>query len=481
MLVKSVLGGLGLGLLLAWAPAWGQIPDLPPSPPPLGPASAVPGRAPQPPSPQPPTPAPPRNVPAPTLGPPAQPPAASLPATTIPTTPVPPAPGLPAETVPFIDTSGALFPSAMAGSAAVSAVSSSNAALFGEGPAVSAGLLSSRRLTSGPDYQMIGDQAPTTLRQALPPAPGLPPPFPPGTPPSPPSPRLASAIVPSVRGFKIAENQSPQPQDRVFFTFDYFSDLNGALNRRFESPVNNLTAFRYIFGFEKTFDEGFGSFGFRLPLDQLSANSAISGNFAKPGGTSTSLNDLSLFTKYVLKADPATGSLLSVGLEATLPTGPSQFAGAKYIQGIHSTEVQPFLGYLLIRNRFYLHGFLSLSAPSSVRDVTMVYNDLGIGYFVYRSTDPDSALTSVAPTFEVHVNSPLTHRDWFNANDPTGTADVVDLTYGLNVTFYRQSVITLGMVTPVTGPRPFNYEAVLLFNWRFGRSRAAAAPPIVGG
>ncbi len=39
MLVKSVLGGLGLGLLLAWAPAWGQIQDLPPLPPPPGPSS----------------------------------------------------------------------------------------------------------------------------------------------------------------------------------------------------------------------------------------------------------------------------------------------------------------------------------------------------------------------------------------------------------------------------------------------------------
>ncbi len=480
MLVKSVLGGLGLGLLLAGVPAWGQIQDLPPLPPPPGPAPAVPGRTPPPPAPRPASTTPPRNSPAPTVGAP-QPPAASLPATTVPAPPVPPATALPAETVPYFDTSGVLFPSAMAGSPAVSAVASSNAALFGEGPAVSAGLLGTRSLTSGPDYQMIGDQAPLTVRQSLSPAPGLPPPFPPGTPPSPPGPRLASAVVPSVRGFKIGENQSPQPQDRVFFTFDYFSDLNGALNRRFESPVNNLTAYRYIFGFEKTFDQGFGSFGFRLPLDQLSANSTISGNFPKPGGTSTSLNDLSLFTKYVLKVDPATGSLLSVGLEATLPTGPSQFAGAKYIQGIQSTEIQPFLGYLLIRNRYYLHGFLSLSVPSTVRDVTMVYNDLGIGYFVYRSTDPDSALTSIAPTFEVHVNSPLTHRDWFNANDVSGTADVVDLTYGVNATFFKQSVITLGMVTPVTGPRPFNYEAILLFNWRFGRSRAVAALPIVGG
>ena len=226
---------------------------------------------------------------------------------------------------------------------------------------------------------------------------------------------------------------------------------------------------------------GKGSFGVRLPLDQLTANSTISGNFAKPGGTSTALNDLSLFTKYVLKADPETGSLLSVGLEMTLPTGPSQFAGAKYIQGIHSTEIQPFIGYLLIRDRFYLHGFTSLSVPSSVRDVTMVYNDIGVGYFLFRSDDPDNFITGVAPTFEVHVNSPLTHRDWFNANDPSGTADVVDLTYGVNVGFFRQSVLTFGWVTPVTGPRPFNYEAVLLLNWRFGRSRSRAALPIISG
>jgi hypothetical protein len=169
-----------------------------------------------------------------------------------------------------------------------------------------------------------------------------------------------------------------------------------------------------------------------------------------------------------------------VGLEVTLPTGPSQFAGAKYIEGIHSTEVQPFIGYLLIRDRFYLHGFTSMSAPTSARNVTMVYNDIGVGYFLFRADDPDSFIRTIAPTFEVHVNSPLTHRDWFNANDPSGTADVVDLTYGVNVGLSRSAVLTFGWVTPVTGPRPFNYEAVVLFNWRFGRSRSGALP-IVGG
>ena len=124
MLVKSVLGGLGLGLLLAWVPALGSNSGLAPIAARPGPGSdsvwqgaAAPFTT---------TPfvgtnqkcaCPDRRGP----GQP-QPPAPSLPATTIPATPVPPATGLPAETVPFFDTSsGALFPLAMAGSPAVSA------------------------------------------------------------------------------------------------------------------------------------------------------------------------------------------------------------------------------------------------------------------------------------------------------------------------------------------------------------------------
>lgn len=370
-------------------------------------------------------------------------------------------------------------------------VASSSAALFGEGPTTSGGLFDTSRFSGGANPQMIGDQSPFAIKQFVRPAavtvvrpsqvPGLPQPFPPGFPPPPPSPRLATALVPSVRGFKIAENQSPQPQDRAFFTFNYFTDLNGPVNRRFEAPVNNIRAFRYIGGLEKTFDNGQGSFGFRLPMNTITASPAISGNFAKLGGTSTSLGDLSFFTKYVIKSDPKTGSLLSVGLELSVPTGPSQFGGARFLQGLHSTEIQPFIGYLLIRDRFYLHGFSSISTPSTIRDVTMIYNDLGVGYALFRSEDPDAFLTAFTPTFEIHVNNPLTHRDVFNSRDVAGTADVVDLTYGANMSIGRNSVASFGFVTPVTGPRPFNTEFIALFNYRFGRTRRNAPLPILGG
>jgi len=36
-------------------------------------------------------------------------------------------------------------------------------------------------------------------------------------------------------------------------------------------------------------------------------------------------------------------------------------------------------------------------------------------------------------------------------------------------------------VTPVTGPRPFDYEALVLFNFRFGRSARRAIPPVTSG
>ena len=220
-----------------------------------------------------------------------------------------------------------------------------------------------------------------------------------------------------------------------------------------------------------------------MPINTVSANSTSIGQFAKLAGTSTAMGDLSLFAKHIFVRDPATGSMITGGLALTVPTGPDQFAGAKYLAGLHSTEIQPFVGYIWKRDRFYLHGFTAIDTPSTLRQSTLVYNDVGIGYFILRRPDPDYWLTSVAPTFEVHVNSPLTHGDPYNRLDPGGVPNVVNLTYGINFEFTRRSVLTLGMATPVTGPRPFDYEAMILFNVYFGRTRRTMQSnlPMIGG
>src|SRR5271157_4440819 len=320
--------------------------------------------------------------------------------------------------------------------------------------------------------QMIGDLGPGL---------SIPQPYPPTPPPPPPSPRRASALVPSVRGLKIAENQSPRPQDRVFFTFDYFSNVNGALNLKLGAPVSDILVYRYIFGFEKTFDNGNASIGARLPLDQLTANTRVPARFKQIGGTSTALDDMNIFGKFILRQNEQTGSLISVGLSITPTTGGGNFAGAKYIEYINTTEIQPFVAYIWNRGNFYIQGFSAFEFPVNQIQVTEMYNDIGMGYFVYRANDPHQLITAVVPTFEVHVNSPLNHRGFDIPNELAGTPDVVNLTYGLNVEFDRNSLLTFGFVTPVTGPRPFDYEAVLLFNFRFGRSAVRATPPIISG
>jgi hypothetical protein len=334
-------------------------------------------------------------------------------------------------------------------------------------------------LASSEPLTMLGDMSPLTVLQRIRAVPlqTPPPPFPPHPIPRPPGRRVAASLSPTVRSFKIADNQSPMPQDRAYFTFNYFDDLNAALNRHFRSPLEQMRAYRYIFGLEKTFDQGRGSIGIQLPLDNLTAHSTSPGL----GGSSTSLNNLTVFSKYILKYDPETGSLVSAGLAVTPRTGPLNFAGASYFPGVNDTTVQPFVGYLWRRERFFLHGFVAIDVPTSIRDVTMVYNDIGIGYYAYLNPRPEALLTGLVPTFEVHVNDPLTHGDYNNPFDPTGTPDVVNLTYGINAMVGQNGICTFGVVTPVTGPRPFSYELVVLLNWRFGRTRALTAPPPITG
>src|SRR5262249_1249702 len=145
------------------------------------------------------------------------------------------------------------------------------------------------------------------------------------------------------------------------------------------------------------------------------------------GGTHTGVGNLSIFGKYVLWRADDRNSLVSTGLMVTAPTGHRRFAGAPAAGGFGDTLLQPFLGFFWARDRFYAQGFTSVEVPSDSDDVTMYYNDLGVGYFVYRSEDPSAFLRAVAPTFEVHVNTPLNHRGGFNVRDPAWTPDVVDL------------------------------------------------------
>jgi len=312
---------------------------------------------------------------------------------------------------------------------------------------------------------MFGDVSPISRFAVLEPGTGrFTPPAPPEPPNRPgrfPSERMKSpALVPSVRNFKVADNQTPMPVDRITYSFNFFDDVNGAINKRFNVPLSQMQAYRHVFGFEKTFFDKNASFGMRLPLNTLTADSPI----RNLGQTSTSLGDLTAYFKYALYMDRAKGRVISTGMAITMPTGPTTFGGANYLRGLHYTTLQPFIAGLWTSGNLYAINFTSIDVPTSSRDVTIIYQDISLGYFIYRNANPNGLIRSIAPTFETHVNIALNHNNPFDRTDLAATSQVVNLTQGLNVFLKNNSVLSVGMTEPVTGPRPFNVEALLMFN-----------------
>jgi hypothetical protein len=361
-----------------------------------------------------------------------------------------------------------------AGTPALDAANAPAVANAGAGAAGYSGLGGTLSGADGGLLQMLGDAPPintlASLRlQAVTPTPPLPPTIPPPTdPPVPGRPRFertdAAALVPSVRGFKVSENQSPVPQDRIYFSFNYYDNLNADINRRLNSPLYDMNVYRYFFGIEKTFWDGDASIQLRVPIDNLTTKSYVPGF----GGSSTSVGDLATILKYAFYRDRDTGNLFSGGLLVQAPTGPNQFAGFPNIRSPHSAAIQPFLGFVWNSGNFYFHGFSSIDVPfSKTADVTVWFNDLGVGYFLYRTNDESRFLRLLAPTFEIHANTPVNNSDPFDFNALAGTPQLTNLTFGLNAGLGRRGMLAVGYVNPITGPRAFNGEVLAQFNLRY--------------
>src|SRR5262249_41978556 len=121
------------------------------------------------------------------------------------------------------------------------------------------------------------------------------------------------------------------------------------------------------------------------------------------------------------------------------------------------------VGYLWSPGQFYLEGFSSVAVPTDSRDVTLLFNDIGIGYVLYRGP-AGQLISGVAPTFEAHVSTPLNNP---GAGALVTLPDLVVLTEGGHRDLSGTSRLTVGVAEPVTGPRVFDVEAIVQFNWRF--------------
>jgi hypothetical protein len=250
--------------------------------------------------------------------------------------------------------------------------------------------------------------------------------------------------IPVFRGaFKIAENESPQPLDRLYVNYNFYSNVSSAAD-----------VHRETLGVEKTLFGGRASVGLRLPFFQVRGEQAAE-------ETST-VGDLSLVLKYAWVNDP--GTALSTGLVITMPTGPEAYSFIVKdgrAEELHPALFQPFVGYLWRRADLFVHGFGSIMVPTDSRDVTVAFLDVGLGYWIFRG---GGVLAGIVPTVEAHVNIPVNHR---GADDVPRFRDSVDLLAGVHFVFRDRLSVGLAVATPVTTPRLFDVEALANINYRF--------------
>lgn len=322
---------------------------------------------------------------------------------------------------------------------------------------------------------------------------------------SPQSPFVTTARVPATAAgaFKISDNDSPWPQDRVFFTYNYFSVPRTAVTTyAFGQPQTtwvDTNLHQQVVGVEKTFFNGYFSLELRLPFSQYQGGSGVqqvnTGNstIAVPIGIGDDalVGDLTLLWKYVL-FNWHDQFLFTGGMNTTLPTSqgttavtpagfrpfnitsettgfpkpgpnPNVPVSSFQVETLHTTLLQPWVGYLWRGDNFFFQGFTAVLVPTDWRDVSFIFNDLSFGYWLYRS--PDRFISGVAPVAEIHLNTPLNHRG--GSAEPIGYPDTLNMTGGLILNLGRSSTLTLGVATPVTGVRTFNMEGIAQFNWHF--------------
>ncbi len=261
--------------------------------------------------------------------------------------------------------------------------------------------------------------------------------------------------------FKVADNESPQTQDRFFINYNYFNDLNGSVPGG--GPNFHLQLNRETIGFEKTFLDGLTSVGLRVPVFQSSGSVPVPAGVNGDIGESD-VGDLTFLFKFALLNDRVTGDSICGGLAVTVPTGP----GVQTAVGdIHPTLLQPFVGFLFNLDRFYVLGFSSYAIACDSRDVNMWFNDLGAGYYLVRSRDPGTVITGIAPTVEAHVDTPTNHSNLNSTCPIVAPEAIVDLTAGIHFEFFTRARLTFAASTPISGPRPFDWEGYVQLNIGF--------------
>lgn len=289
----------------------------------------------------------------------------------------------------------------------------------------------------------------------------------------------APVIVPGL--FSATSSENVIPTNRVFFDYGYFDISRLATPTAPFQTTGGFKLSRFDIGVEKTIMEGRSSVWIRVPFLAAADNTF--------GAPIDGIGDVGMGIKLLLLSDYETGSGVSGGVSVYIPTAREQSftttvndSGETITRKINPTFLQPWLGGIYVKDRFFIQEYLGVVIPTDDNFLsTALNNDLCAGYTVYRA--PGRILSSVSPILDVQSYSPVT-KDGKPAIPEGTTPGVTDLgpggqpaqfgfrtqvsvSPGLQFGLGQRTLLTTNVVVPVVGPRSFNIGAAAGLNWLF--------------
>jgi hypothetical protein len=297
------------------------------------------------------------------------------------------------------------------------------------------------------------------------------------------------------RRLKIAENGSPIPDNRVFFSYNHF---HNAMAVDFVDPLAPPgappTVFqqghvdRYVVGIERMYWDDVASLEVRMPF--LSSFDFVGGGTETHGGN---IGNLALMLKYLLYADDF--KAVGAGLSIDLPTGSDvRLFGLDGPARINNDAVHllPYLGVAMSpSDDWFLQFFGQLdfaangnrvvfagSDGARYNDQNLLYLDLASGWWLYRN--PDAPVwTGLAGITELHYTTAIQNSDtvvvaqgpnpYFLANQ-CNRFDALNLTAGLDATLGETTSLRVAAVVPLNSgedDRLFDSELQIQVNRRY--------------
>ena len=310
------------------------------------------------------------------------------------------------------------------------------------------------------------------------------------------------------RRVKVAENNSPVVQDRVYCMYSHFHNALDAsaqdLNYPDLIPPNSHTfpADRYTIGFEKSFFGPFWSVELRMPFA-----GQIDYDLAHPShdgyGTSVSggeFGNLAISVKRVLYQD-AYGAL-SAGLGIDTPTGTDstlRWLDFNYRVENEAVHLLPYFGFMGTPNQWcFMQGFVQFDVPLGGNSITygvtdpvaprsteeavgildeqnLLYVDVGAGFWLYRNPCA-YGLTGLAAIVEFHYTTTLQDTDfvrdslaYVQFDNPANRMDIPNLTVGLHSEIFGCNLVRVAGVIPLKNgdDRLFDSEIQVQLERRF--------------